>query len=370
MAKRSSKVSEQVIEKSTSRFIGIDIGDRKSDFCVMNEHGTILEEGKVPSRVDEFGEAFARFKGAKALIEVGTHARWMKVSLENAGLECTVCDAKAANLVNQHGRKTDARDARMLAELLRTNSALIKRIEFRSDDAQLAMTILQCRGALVEARAKLVNCVTSRVKPFGIRLKKTSTDAFGRTYKDLPSELKAVMNQTYMAIAALTEAIDQYETKIHRIAAKLPAVEQVTQVPGVGDIIGLAFVLTIFNPNRFKSVRDVAAYLGLVPHERSSGDSHPQMRISKQGNGFTRKLMVQAAHYLLGPLNANRDSDLRRFGLRIAGERGGSTGKKKAVIAVARKLACLLLTLWKTGQKYEPLRNAKAVEAAAAAARA
>jgi transposase len=142
-----------------------------------------------------------------------------------------------------------------------------------------------------------------------------------------------------------------------------PETALLRQVGGVGPITALAFVLVLEDPSRFGTSRSVGAYLGLAPGQHQSGESDPQQRISKRGDELLRKLLVQGAHYLLGPF-AN-DSDLRRHGLKIA-ERGGKNVKRRAVVAVARKLSVLLHRLWVTGEAYEPLRNARRAGAAPA----
>ena len=118
----------------------------------------------------------------------------------------------------------------------------------------------------------------------------------------------------------------------------------------------LAYLLTLEEPGRFEQSRSVGAYVGLTPRRDQSGQTDKQLRITQCGDGYLRQLLVTSSHYILGPFGP--DSDLRRYGLRIA-ERGGKNAKKRAVVAVARKLAVLLHHLWKTGVDYEPLRTAE-----------
>jgi transposase len=134
-----------------------------------------------------------------------------------------------------------------------------------------------------------------------------------------------------------------------------------TQVSGVGTLTAMAFVLTIEEPHRFRRSRDVGCYLGLRPKQQDSGERSPQLRITKAGDSYLRKILVSSAHYIIGPFGP--DTDLRRWGLKLC-ERGGKNAKKRAVVAVARKLAVLLHRLWVTGEVYEPLRNAQAKLAA------
>ncbi len=132
------------------------------------------------------------------------------------------------------------------------------------------------------------------------------------------------------------------------------------QIAGVGPMTALCNVLTIEDPARFKNGRSVGAYLGLKPRQRDSGDRTPQLRITKRGDEMLRRLLVNAAHYILGPFGP--DCDLRRWGTALS-ERGGANAKKRAVVAVARKLSAVLYALWLHDAKYEAFRSSHAAAA-------
>ena len=156
--------------------------------------------------------------------------------------------------------------------------------------------------------------------------------------------------------AAVSDCIQVYDERIEKLGReKYGHTELLRQVKGVGPLTSLAYVLTLENPDRFAKSRDVGPYLGLVPKQEESGDSQPQLGISKAGDVMLRRLLVGSAHYILGPFGP--DTDLRRYGLRLC-ERGGKNAKKRAAVAVARKLAVLLHRLWISGEVYEPLRQA------------
>jgi len=166
--------------------------------------------------------------------------------------------------------------------------------------------------------------------------------------------------------AMLSDCIQEYDKKIEKLAReKYGHTALLRQVKGVGPITALAYVLTLENPKRFVKSRDVGPYLGLVPRQEDSGESQPQLGISKAGDTMVRKLLVGSAQYILGPFGP--DTDLRRYGLRLC-ERGGKNAKKRAAVAVARKLAVLLHCLWVSGEVYEPLRHGMAATTAPAAA--
>ena len=183
--------------------------------------------------------------------------------------------------------------------------------------------------------------------------------------EQLSPELQSALEPLLAAIESLSERIHEYSQQIEKIAREsYPQVARLEQVKGVGTLIALTYLLTLEDPHRFRKSRDVGCYVGLQPGRRNSGKSEPQLHISKEGDPYLRTLLVQGAHHILGPFGA--DSDLRRWGLRLA-ERGGKNGKKRAVIATARKLAVLLHRLWVSGEAYEPLRNSRPVRLPAAA---
>jgi transposase len=205
--------------------------------------------------------------------------------------------------------------------------------------------------------AALVNHVRGAVKSFGARLPKCPARSFHKRAKEhVPEALLAALGPILEQIASLTERIRDYDRRLEAISKDhYPETELLRQVEGVGPLTALTFVLSLDEPHRFERSRSVGAYLGLVPATARSGESDPQKRISKEGDQMLRKLLVGSAHYILGPFG--QDSDLRRHGQKIA-SRGGKNAKKRAAVAVARKLSVLLHHLWVSGEVYDPLHDA------------
>jgi transposase len=220
------------------------------------------------------------------------------------------------------------------------------------------MALIRSREALVSARTQLVNHVRGAVKSFGGRLLKCPARSFhNRAPEHIPEALLPALGPILEQIGSLTERIRQYERQLEAISKeRYPETELLRQVEGIGPLTALTFVLTLDDPYRFAKSRSVGAYLGLVPAQDQWGDRDPrEKRISKEGDEMLRKLLVGSAHDILGPFGS--DSDLRRHGEKIA-SRGGKRSKKRAVVAVARKLSVLLHHLWVSGELYEPLYKA------------
>jgi transposase len=229
-------------------------------------------------------------------------------------------------------------------------------LRHRGQESQAHLAIIRSRQALVGCRTQLVNHVRGAVKSFGARLPKCPARSFhNRAPEHIPEALLSALGPILEQIGSLTERIRQYDRELQIVAKeRYPETDLLRQVEGVGPLTALTFVLTLEDPHRFEKSRCVGAYLGLVPAQDQSGDRDPQKRISKEGDEMLRKLLVGSAHYILGPFGS--DSDLRRHGQKIA-SRGGKNSKKRAVVAVARKLAVLLHSLWISGELYELLRN-------------
>jgi transposase len=353
------------ILKEQKLTIGVDLGDRWSFYCVLEEAGKIILEQKVPTTAEALKQTFSRIPQSRIALETGTHSPWVSRLLTELGHEVIVAHAQKVELITKSNRKDDRHDARTLARLARIDPELLGPIRHRSVQAQIHLTVIRARAELVSARTALVNAARGLVKSYGQRLPKCGTQQVGRELAAaLSTELRDVLEPLLKEIESLNERIKEYDARMEKIAKEVyPEVSLLKQVKGVGTQIALTYVLTIEDPHRFLKSREVGCFLGLKPGRRNSGESEPQKSISKEGDRYLRTMMVQGAHYILGPFGA--DSDLRRWGLKLA-ERGGKNAKKRAVVAVARKLAVLLHRLWVSGEAYEPLRNSqKAMRAVA-----
>jgi len=216
--------------------------------------------------------------------------------------------------------------------------------------------VIRVRAALIAVRTSLVNTARGLTKAVGERLPKCGADQMGVIQtKSLPPKLRQVLEPLLKEVESITEKIKDSDREIEQIARKdYPETALLQQVGGVGPLIALTFVLTVEDKSRFQKSRDIGCYVGLRPRRSDSGQSQPQLRISKEGDPYLRTMLVQGAHYIIS--RRGPDTDLKRWGLRLA-EHGGKRGKKKAVVAVARKLGILLHRRWVTGEVYEPLRN-------------
>jgi transposase len=344
--------------------IGLDLGDRFSHYCILNESGEVIGEHGLPTTPKGIDEVFHRIPRSRIALETGTHSPWVSRQLGRWGHEVIVAHARNVRLIGDSSRKDDQFDARTLARLARIDPGLLGPVQHRSAQAQIHLTVIRARAGLVSARTALVNSARGLTKSYGERLRKCGTQKIREMAKGLSQELRDALDPLFGEIESLNERIAEYDRRIEQIAKEVyPQIALLKQVKGVGTLIALAYVLTLDDPRRFRRSRDAGCFVGLRPGRRNSGMSQPQLHISKEGDVYLRTMLVQGAHYILGPFG--EDSDLRRWGLKLA-ERGGKNAKKRAVVAVARKLAVLLHKLWVSGEVYEPLRNNPKVVAAVA----
>ena len=348
------------------RTIGLDLGDRNSWYCVLDESGRILVEQKVSTTPKALQAAFGAMPRSRIALETGTHSPWISRLLGELGHEVIVAHARKVRLIGESRKKDDRLDAQTLARLARIDPGLLCPVKHRSAQAQADLTVIRARAALVRARTGLVNSARSLAKSYGERLRGCNVRNMNpEKAESLSPELQVALEPLLHSIESLSERIVEYNDRIGALAEqRYPQVELLKQIKGVGTLIALTFLLTLEDPHRFRKSRDVGCYLGLQPGRRNSGQSQPQMHISKEGDPYLRTLLVQGAQHILGPFGI--DCDLRRWGLKLA-ERGGKSGKKRAIVATARKLAVLLHHLWVSGEVYEPLHNSSRATVPAAA---
>jgi transposase len=336
--------------------IGLDLGDKTSCYCILDGAGEVVKEGKVATRKKAMAEAFAGFERCLVAMEVGTHSPWVSRLLSGLGQEVLVANARKVKAIYENSRKNDRVDARILARLARVDRKLLHPIVHRGEQGQMHLMEIRSRSALIEARTSLINAARGLVKALGERLPACDADQMGvKQTTTLPATAQQTLRPMLETVETLTKQIHVYDERIGQIVRQeYPETKLLQQVKGVGPLIALTFVLTVEEPARFAHSRDVGCYVGLRPRQDDSGESKKQLPITKEGDMYLRKMLVQGAHYIMGRWGP--DTDLQRWGRKLA-ERGGKNGKKRAIVAVARKLSVLLHCLWVTGEVYEPLRN-------------
>src|SRR5467141_2988765 len=314
--KKSSTVAKRGNEifRKPKLTIGLDLGDRTSHYCILDEAGNVILERSLPTTPKGIHQTFSKMPRSRIALETGTHSPWVSRQLTQLGHEVIVAHARNVRLIGESSRKDDQLDARTLARLARIDPGLLGPVRHRSAKAQIHLTAIRARAALVSTRTALVNAARGLTKSYGERLRKCGTGQMNREIaQGLSQELRDALEPLLQEIESLNERIAEYDRRIEQIAKEAhPEVALLQQVKGVGTLIALTYVLTLEDPHRFRRSRDAGCFLGLRPGRRNSGRSEPQLHISKEGDRYLRTLMVQGAHYILGPFG--QDSDLQRWG--------------------------------------------------------
>src|SRR5215469_3844045 len=336
--------------------VGVDLGDQWSDYCILGLEGETLAEGQVRTTREDVAEFFQALAAARVILEVGTHSAWVREVVVGCGHEVLVANPRLMEGTKRRKRTNDRLDAQKLARLGRVDPQSLFPIQHRSTEVRQDLVVLRARDTLVAMRTQLINATRGLVKSVGARLPKCSSPSFSKKVEEaIPAEVREALLPLVRLAEELSDQIRVYDERIEKLGReKYGHTKLLRQVKGVGPLTSLGYVLTLENPDRFRKSRDVGPYVGLVPKQEDSGDSQPQLGISKAGDMMLRRLLVGRAHYILGPFGP--DTDLRRYGLRLC-DRGGKNAKKRAAVAVARKLAVLLHRLWVSGEVYEPLRH-------------
>jgi transposase len=352
------KTTKQPYRKAV---IGIDLGDKQHAICVLDKNGNTLKEFSIPNHEKYLQTLADDYPKARIGMEVGTHSPWISRLFTARGMDVFVANARKLRAIYTNERKSDKVDARMLARITRMDPELLHPVSHGSEQNQMDFLPIKLRDTLVRQRAAIISSIRTTLKALGVRLSCTSTESFARQARaglTQRTDLLALVEPSLLALESLCTHIAEYDKTIAKTAVvRHPQAGKLQAIAGVGPITSLSFVLSIEDPSRFKDARDVGAFLGLVPRRDQSGATDKQLPISKAGDRYLRGLLVQASQYVLGHFGP--DCDLRRYGLKLAA-RGGKAAKKKAVIAVARKLAVVMLTLWQKQCDYEPLRQIQA----------
>jgi transposase len=345
--------------------MGLDMGDHYTHYCILDEGGNVVERDKLFTGRGVFEVEFAQRAPMRIVLEAGSNSPWASRVLEERGHDVIVANPRKVRAIYESDNKNDHLDAETLARIGRVDPKLLAPIEHRSAEAQVDLAKIRARDTLVRARTQLINHVRGAVKAFGGRIPPTSAESFPKRAPQIPKELWPALGPLVDTIASLTAQIRKFDREIEQRAEKqYPETKKLREVNGVGPLTSLAFVLTIDDPTRFEQSRDVGAYLGLRPRHDQSGDTRKQLGITKAGDTYMRRILVGSAQYILGPFG--QDCELRRWGLELA-KRGAKNGKKRAAVAVARKLAVLLHRLLVSEPPYDPEYNAKRNKAKVAA---
>jgi transposase len=327
--------------------IGLDVHQRETQVCILTPDGTVTEH-RLPTTRARLTGYFAPLPPSRILLESSTESEWVAQCLEGLGHSVLVADPSFAPMYGRRRRaKTDRRDARALAEACASGVyRLAHRLSARQREVRLALAV---RQSLVRTRTRWINQIRGQLRGAGLRLARGTPTTFATRVQALalPTPLAGQLAPLFALLPPLQAAIVAADQQLVAWAGRDPVAPTLQSVPGVGPLTALAFLAALDDVTRFPTAREVPAYLGLVPRERSSGEVVRRGGISKAGNAQVRWLLVEAAWRVLRS-PAPSHAALRAWGERVAQRRG----RRIAVVAVARRLARILYALWRDAGVY------------------
>jgi transposase len=344
--------------------IGMDVHKQETQVCIEDTTGTVVLEQRIRTTPERFTALLCGRPRARILLEAATESEWVAQHLETLGHEVIVADPNYAAMYATRSRrvKTDRRDARTLADACRLGAY---HPAHRTSAAQRAVRAkLAVREALVQTRTRYLSVIRALLRREGIRVPSGSAAAFPRRLRQVavaPTQA-AVVAPLVELLAPLNAAIAAADARVARRLAADPVARRLATTPGVGPVTAVAFVATLDDVTRFARPGQVAAYLGLVPRERSSGERQRRGAVTKAGNKRLRWLLVQAAWGVWRDRHA-ASQPLRSWAVALAARRG----KGVAGVALARRLAGILFALWRDGTTFDPARVGRRPHVSAAA---
>lgn len=332
-------------------YVGLDVSLKRTEICVVDASGRMLWRGVADTHPEMIAEKLGRWRDGlvRVGLETGSMTPWLARELAAEGLPVVVMDARrAADALKARPVKTDRADARALAEMLQTG--WYTEVFVKSEESHRRRALLSAREQLVRMKRQIFGQVRGLLRPFGVRLPARAGtarfDAAARAAVREDDLLYACVHALLEALGAVKAQIAALDKRLAALVRRSQACWHLTSVPGVGPVTALAFLAAIEDPGRFRRSRDVGAYLGLTPRRYQSGERDVTGGISRQGDAMARHYLYEAANCVLTTWSGH--SALKRWGLALVKR----VGAKKARVAVARKLACLLLRLWKAGDHY------------------
>jgi transposase len=339
------------------RIIGIDLGKINSQVSERDERGEEVRSVRVQSDRASLVETLSGPK-ARVLIEAGTPARWVANCLREAGHEVVVADPGYLPMyvdLKSKRKKTDKRDAALLSQALL--NGMWRPAHERSEEEQIRKMRIDSRSRHVGTRTMLINAIKAAFHSFGLDQVKGKPEAQPAAMRlalsQLPEAARGVVETDIAALEAQNVIVAKLDEEIAATSGQNPHVQRLMTVPGVGLITAATFVATIDNPHRFANGHELASHLGTAPSEHSSGERRLLGSITKAGPKYLRILLVQAAWSIW------RSTDPAAARLRAwVHQIGERRGRKTAIVALARKLAGILLAMWKKESDFRPEASA------------
>lgn len=335
--------------------IGMDLGNKVHKIIGLNEHGKEVLRCEVENTKAAVEAFFKEHADATIAMETGTCCRWVSKLARLHCHDAIVGNARKLRAIWQSKQKNDWNDAHMIAALARASRELFHPVMLRDDEHHDLYQLIQLRDISVRQRTQTINAIRGMCKAAGDFVRKCDAQGLFRHLEYIPETQAWKFRPLIERLGAIAENIQQYDWLIQDYADAhfKTQVALLRTIPGVGLITSCMFVALIQDPKNFGNPRDAGCYFGLTAGQDQSGDKDAPMHVTKAGNTQMRKLLVTAANYILR--DSSPDSAIKRYGQRICA-RGGKIARRKAKIAIARKLSVVMMSMLQSGESYRDER--------------
>lgn len=331
-------------------YAGLDVSLELTSVCIVDAQGEIIREAKVPSHPEDLVRDLRSVEHpiGRIGLEAGPLSQWLHAGLTSAGFDAVLLETRHVKAaLSAMTVKTDRRDARGIAQLLRLG--WYRPVHAKSISAQEVRALLTARK-LIQAKLLDIECsIRGVLRGFGLRVGAISRGRFDMRIRELVDG-QAMLETVIGSMLAVRSALQEGFARLHRTLLALvrddPVCRQLMSVPGVGAIVAITFKSGIDDPTRFRRSRDVGPHFGLTPRKYQSGELDVTGSITKVGDRMVRTALYEAASVML--TRTVRMSPLKSWALAVAKRRG----TKKARVALARKLGVILHRIWVDGTSF------------------
>src|SRR6187431_2280172 len=348
-------LKHQKEKRSMDHFAGLDVSVKETSLCIVDDAGRIVREVKVASGLDALlavlkGPAYC-FK--RIGLEAGPLSQWLFSALAEAGLPVICVETRHMRAVlKAQINKTDRNDARGMAQMMRVG--LYRPVHVKTLHSQKLRMLLTHRKLLQSKAIAIDNDLRGTLRNFGLKVGVVGTVKFEARIKELVenlSDLVVLVEPLLIVRRAIREQIGILHRRLLAIVRDDDVCRRLMTVPGVGPVVALTYRATVDVPTRFRNSKAVGAVFGLTPAKYQSGEIDRTGGISRCGDEMMRVMLYEAAHIML--VRSTKWSWLKAWALQIARRRG----LKKAVVALARRLAVIMHRIWMDGTEFRWTRE-------------
>jgi transposase len=336
-------------------FAGLDVSVKETSVCIVDDAGKIVREARVPSEPEALLQVFAKtiYRFKRVGLEAGPLSQWLFSALAEAALPVICVETRHMRAVlKAQINKTDRNDARGIAQMMRVG--LYRPVHVKTLRSQKLRMLLTHRKLLQSKAIAIENDLRATLRNFGIKVGMAGTVKFEARIKELVEDLPdlAILVEPLLIVRrVLREQFGILHRRVLAVVRDDEVCRRLMTIPGVGPVVALTYRATVDVPARFRNSKSVGAAFGLTPAKHQSGENDRTGTISRCGDEMMRMMLYEAAQIML--VRSAKWSWLKAWAMKIARHRG----MKKAIVAMARRLAVIMHRIWVDGTEFRWTRE-------------